>query len=299
MSQMGSASAAVPRLKVPAYNWWNEGLHGVARSGYATMFPQAIGMAAMWDAPLMKQIGEVIATEARAKNNEALRHGNREIYFGLTFWSPNINIFRDPRWGRGQETWYPGEAGARDIADVLTGAVNPSGRLPLTFYTSENDLPSFDDYSMERRTYRYFTGKPLYGFGFGLSYTKFAYGRLKLSTAKVMAGDTLTAEVDVKNTGSRTGEEVAQLYLLPLADGNGGLSPRLQMESFQRVLLKLGETRRVRFTLDPRQLSEVDAQGVRAVQAGSYRIAVGGAQPSANDSETAAFTITGTQELPR
>src|SRR5579875_1019821 len=105
ISEMSNSSAAVPRLNVPAYNFWNEALHGVARSGYATMFPQAIGMAATWDAPLLHQIGDVISTEARAKNNEALRHGNHDIYFGLTFWSPNINIFRDPRWGRGQETY--------------------------------------------------------------------------------------------------------------------------------------------------------------------------------------------------
>ena len=103
--QMVNGAAAIPRLNVPAYDYWNEGLHGVARSGYATMFPQAIGMAATWDAPLMNQIGDAIATEARAKNNEALRHENHDIYFGLTFWSPNINIFRDPRWGRGQETY--------------------------------------------------------------------------------------------------------------------------------------------------------------------------------------------------
>lgn len=103
--QMVNGAAAVPRLNVPAYDYWNEGLHGVARSGYATMFPQAIGMAATWDAPLLHRIGDVIATEARAKNNDALRHDVHEIYFGLTFWSPNINIFRDPRWGRGQETY--------------------------------------------------------------------------------------------------------------------------------------------------------------------------------------------------
>jgi len=102
---MLNSSAAIPRLGVPAYDWWNEGLHGVARAGYATMFPQAIGMAATWDAPLFKQIATVISDEARAKNNEALRHNNHSIYYGLTFWSPNINIFRDPRWGRGQETY--------------------------------------------------------------------------------------------------------------------------------------------------------------------------------------------------
>src|ERR1700744_3416199 len=93
ISEMSNSSAAVLGLGVPAFDWWNEGLHGVARSGYATMFPQAIGMAATWDAPLIKQIATVISTEARAKNNEALRHNNHSIYYGLTFWSPNINIF--------------------------------------------------------------------------------------------------------------------------------------------------------------------------------------------------------------
>ena len=103
--QLEDWATAIPRLGIPDYQTWNEALHGVARSGYATMFPQAIGMAATWDTPLLHQIGDVISTEARAKNNEALRHGNHDIYFGLTFWSPNINIFRDPRWGRGQETY--------------------------------------------------------------------------------------------------------------------------------------------------------------------------------------------------
>ncbi|HVG26453.1 MAG TPA: glycoside hydrolase family 3 N-terminal domain-containing protein, partial [Acidobacteriaceae bacterium] len=105
VGQMGNAALAIPRLNVPAYDYWNEALHGVARSGYATMFPQAVGMAATWDEPLLKSIGDVISTEARAKNTEALRQGNHNIYYGLTFWSPNINIFRDPRWGRGQETY--------------------------------------------------------------------------------------------------------------------------------------------------------------------------------------------------
>ena len=104
VGQMGSGAAAIPRLSIPAYNYWNEGLHGVARAGYATMFPQAIEMAATWDDALIERVGDVISTEARAKNNEALRNGNHDIYFGFTFWSPNINIFRDPRWGRGQET---------------------------------------------------------------------------------------------------------------------------------------------------------------------------------------------------
>lgn len=102
---MQSEAKSVPRLGIPAYDWWNECLHGVARDGIATVFPQAIGMAAMWDTPLIDSIATVISTEARAKHEEHVRKGERHGYQGLTFWTPNINIFRDPRWGRGQETY--------------------------------------------------------------------------------------------------------------------------------------------------------------------------------------------------
>ncbi|MBR4887922.1 MAG: glycoside hydrolase family 3 C-terminal domain-containing protein [Clostridia bacterium] len=104
-SQLRFDAPPVKRLGVPAYNWWNEGLHGVARGGTATMFPQAIGMAAMFDLPQMQKIGDVVSTEFRAKYNEYYKHGDHDIYKGLTVWSPNINIFRDPRWGRGHETY--------------------------------------------------------------------------------------------------------------------------------------------------------------------------------------------------
>jgi beta-glucosidase len=103
--QMQNAAPAVPELNIAQYEWWNEGLHGVARAGQATVFPQAIGLAATWDTDLMFRIADVISTEARAKYNEAIRQNNHGRYYGLTFWSPNINIFRDPRWGRGQETY--------------------------------------------------------------------------------------------------------------------------------------------------------------------------------------------------
>jgi len=105
-AQLGNAAPAIPRLRVPKYNWWNEGLHGVARAGVATVFPQAVGMAATWDEPLMQQTGDVIATEFRAKYLKTREpDGGTDWYRGLTVWSPNINIFRDPRWGRGQETY--------------------------------------------------------------------------------------------------------------------------------------------------------------------------------------------------
>ncbi|MBQ7627966.1 MAG: glycoside hydrolase family 3 C-terminal domain-containing protein [Clostridiales bacterium] len=104
-SQLRYDAPAIPRLNIPEYNWWCEALHGVARAGTATSFPQAIGLGAAFDTELMGEIGEVIATEGRAKYNEYSSHGDRDIYKGLTFWSPNVNLFRDPRWGRGQETY--------------------------------------------------------------------------------------------------------------------------------------------------------------------------------------------------
>ena len=104
-SLLWSYSPAIDRLGIPAYHWWNECLHGVARAGRATVFPQSIGLAATFDVPLIGRIARAISDEARAKHHQALRQGNRGKYFGLTFWSPNINIFRDPRWGRGQETY--------------------------------------------------------------------------------------------------------------------------------------------------------------------------------------------------
>src|SRR5215475_2827799 len=105
VSQMMNAADSVNRLDIPQYEWWNEALHGVARAGYATVFPQAIGMAATWDVDLMHQVADVISTAARAKHEEFVRHDQHARYEGLTFWSPSINLFRDPRWGRGQETY--------------------------------------------------------------------------------------------------------------------------------------------------------------------------------------------------
>ncbi|MDG1794736.1 MAG: glycoside hydrolase family 3 C-terminal domain-containing protein [Flavobacteriaceae bacterium] len=105
ISQLGAAAPAIPRLNIQAYHWWNECLHGVARAGIATVFPQAIGMAASFDIDIMREVANTISDEARAKHHEAQRNKNYEIYTGLTFWSPNVNIFRDPRWGRGHETY--------------------------------------------------------------------------------------------------------------------------------------------------------------------------------------------------
>ena len=200
------------------------------------------------------------------------------------------------------QAWYPGEAGAQAIAETLSGKNNPSGRLPVTFYASTDELPSFTEYSMKNRTYRYFTGKPLYGFGYGLSYTSFKYSNLKLSSETVQAGTPLEVECDVINNGSKDGDEVAELYLIPPASDNGGLSPKLQLEGFNRIHLAAGETKHIHFALDARQLSEVDAHGTRAVRAGKYTIAVGGSQPgdtlSASTPQSASFSIQGQSVLP-
>jgi beta-glucosidase len=194
------------------------------------------------------------------------------------------------------EAWYPGDGGAQAIAETLAGANNPAGRLPVTFYTGIDQLPSFDDYAMSSRTYRYFKGKPLYGFGYGLSYTTFAYSNVKLSTINLHAGDTLTVEADVRNTGKQAGEEVAELYLTP---PHTDVSPNLALNAFTRIHLAPGETKHITFTLNPRTLSQVDEKGIRAVTPGSYRIALGGAQPTeTTNSQTTTFTIEGTTELP-
>jgi beta-glucosidase len=193
------------------------------------------------------------------------------------------------------EAWYPGQAGAQAIAETLDGKNNPGGRLPVTFYASKEQLPAFEDYSMANRTYRYFKGKPLFGFGYGLSYASFAYSGVKVSAKELHAGETLTVEADVRNTGKRAGDEVAQLYLIP---PSSPASPALALEGFERVHLEAGETRHLRFTLDPRQLSLVDAEGERAVRAGVYRVAVGGSQPS-DASATVPFAIEGEQAIAR
>ena len=200
------------------------------------------------------------------------------------------------------EAWYPGEAGAQAIADTLTGKNNPAGRLPVTFYRSLDELPPFTDYAMKNRTYRYFKGQTLYNFGYGLSYTRFSYSPLKLSSTHLDAGDTLTVQTEVRNTGRAAGDEVAELYLIPPADGNDGLSPHLQLEGFARVHLLPGQVKPVTFHLQARQLSEVNAKGERWVQPGSYKLSVGGSQPhdalAPAHPQTSSFTIAGTEELP-
>ena len=175
------------------------------------------------------------------------------------------------------EAWYPGEEGGTAIAETLAGVNNPGGRLPVTFYASLDQLPPFDDYSMQNRTYRYFGGQPLYGFGYGLSYASFAYTNLRLSSPQVTAGDPLQVEADVHNTAKVPGDEMAELYLeYPQSTG----APLRALKGFERVHLAAGETKHVSFHLDPRDLSLVTDKGEHEIQAGGYRVFVGGSQPA-------------------
>ena len=151
------------------------------------------------------------------------------------------------------ETWYGGQAAGGALADVLFGDYNPGGRLPLTFYKSVADLPPFDDYRMEGRTYRFFTGTPLYPFGYGLSYTTFAYQNLRTSADTLAAGDTLTVRVDVTNTGKRAGDEVVQLYVRHL--GSSVARPREDLRGYKRITLRPRETRTVEFSLPASSLA--------------------------------------------
>ncbi len=197
------------------------------------------------------------------------------------------------------EAWYPGQSGGQAIAETLSGSNNPAGRLPVTFYTGVDQLPPFEDYSMANRTYRYSKSKPLYSFGDGLSYTSFAYSHIHLSNKSVHAGDSLTVETDVENTGPLQGDEVAELYLAP---PQTSVSPTLALAAFERLHLGPGEKKHVTFHLDSRTLSQVDDKGIRAVSPGRYRVYVGGSQPSGDAAQAVKseeFTIVGTQQLPR
>jgi beta-glucosidase len=186
------------------------------------------------------------------------------------------------------EAWYPGEEGGSALADVLFGDYNPAGRLPVTFYKSVDQLPSFEDYQMKGRTYRYFAGEPLYPFGHGLSYTKFEYSGLKV-TKEINTGDGAEVTVNVKNAGRVDGDEVVQLYVKHVSATSP--VPIRSLEGFKRVHLKSGASTTVSFKLAARQLSLIDDHGRRVVQPGEISIAVGGGQPDQRSSNTISATL--------
>ena len=177
------------------------------------------------------------------------------------------------------ETWYGGQATGQALADVIFGDYNPGGRLPVTFYKSVEDLPPFEDYKMDNRTYRYFRGEPLYAFGYGLSYTTFKYSNYRVKR-QMGTESTVNVSVTVKNTGKMAGDEVVQLYVSVL---NAKVPvPIRSLKGFKRVYLEPGESKKVEFSLPPDSFSIIDESFTRVVRPGKFLIVVGGHQPLTN-----------------
>jgi beta-glucosidase len=174
------------------------------------------------------------------------------------------------------QAWYPGEQGGRAVAEILFGDVNPSGHLPLTFYSSTADLPDFRDYSMANRTYRYFDGKPEFAFGHGLSYTKFKFQHEKLNSKQIPPDGTAKVSFTVKNSGNREGDEVAQIYFRHVHSDVS--QPKLALCGFARVHLKPGESRPVAVEIPARRLRYWDSEKKQyAVEPGQYEFLMGDA----------------------
>jgi len=181
--------------------------------------------------------------------------------------------------------WYGGQAAGAAVADILFGDYNSSGRLPVTFYKTDSDLPSFEDYSMANRTYRYFKGEALYPFGFGLSYTTFNYSNLKLSKTTAGKNETIQAEAIVSNTGKYKGDEVVQLYITHQAVDN---APIIALKSFKRITLSPGQSQKISFTVTPDLLKLIDAGGNSVFTPGKVKIFIGGSSPGKRSEELGA-----------
>jgi beta-glucosidase len=189
------------------------------------------------------------------------------------------------------EAWYPGQAGGTAVAEALFGLTNPGGRLPVTFYRSLADLPAYEDYNLEGRTYRYFKGEPLYAFGFGLSYTKFAYRNLQIASDTIELSRPVSVQAEVENVGQRAGDEVVQLYLKDVEASQP--VPLLQLQGFSRIHLKPGETQIVHFNITPEQMSFADEHCDWRQEPGEFKVWIGGAQPNLKSAELPANIVAG------
>jgi beta-glucosidase len=182
--------------------------------------------------------------------------------------------------------WYPGMEGGRAVADVLFGDISPSGKLPITFPKSLDQLPPFDDYSMKERTYRYMTAEPLYPFGFGLSYSKFEYSDLQVDKTTLALGDSLTVGLTLTNSGGSDSAETAQFYLSDLHAST--IVPLHHLIGFERVMLKAGECRTMKFTVTSEMMSFINDDGKLTLEPGEFRLEVGGCSPSKRGQELGA-----------
>jgi beta-glucosidase len=182
--------------------------------------------------------------------------------------------------------WYGGEAAGTAVADVLFGDYSPSGKLPVTFYKSDSDLPPFEDYSMKNRTYRYFTGEALYPFGFGLSYTRFGFSNLQLSKTKIKKNETINAELTVTNNGKVKSDEVVELYLTHLSDEEN--IPLYSLKGFKRLSLAPGASEKVKFTITPDMMKLVNDEGESVLNSGKIKVSIGESLPSERSTQLGA-----------
>jgi beta-glucosidase len=188
--------------------------------------------------------------------------------------------------------WYPGQEGGYAVADAIFGDVVPSGKLPITFPVSVDQLPPYEDYSMKERTYRYMTSEPLYPFGYGLSYTDFRFSDLELDSERIAPKESLAVTVKVENAGELEAEEVVQLYVtVPNALGN---QPRWSLKNFERVALKAGESRKLTFELDRDELEQFNEEGKARVEIGEYLVHVGNCSPGSRGKALGASVLTTT-----
>jgi beta-glucosidase len=178
--------------------------------------------------------------------------------------------------------WYPGEEGGNAVADIVFGDVSPSGKLPVTFPKSLEQLPAYEDYSMKGRTYRYMEAEPMYPFGFGLSYSRFEYSGIKLSTEKIKKGQSVEAQVTVNNTGNYEAEEVVQLYITDMTAAN---SPLFSLKDFKRVKLTPGSSTNIKFTITPAMMSVINEKGDSILDSGNFKVCIGGSLPGKRSEE--------------
>jgi beta-glucosidase len=218
---------------------------------------------------------------------KALKQSGKPLVFVMMTGSAVAIPWEDENVPAIVNAWYGGQSAGTAIADVLFGDYNPSGRLPVTFYKSDSDLPDFNNYSMTNRTYRYFKGKPLYGFGYGLSYTTYKYDQLKVPTTVTSKKD-VPVSVRVTNAGKMDGEEVVEVYVTN--EDKRLQTPIRALKGFQRVFLKAGESKIVNFNLSHEAFGRLTTGNKVNVLPGTYSISVGGSQPDAQ-TNTAKKTV--------
>jgi beta-glucosidase len=233
---------------------------------------------------------DLLLPQSQQKLLDALQATGKPIVLVLTAGSAMAVDKEQARLPAILMAWYPGQRGGNAVAEVLFGATNPAGRLPVTFYKADEKLPDFEDYSMKNRTYRYFTGRPLYPFGHGLSYTKFSYTGLKLDRSSVAADGSVQATVTVKNIGKRAGDEVVQLYLKPLDPKRDRALKELR--GIERITLEPGQSRQLSFQVKPdRDLAIYDdVKKAYAVDPGTFEVQIGAS--SADIRAKATLTVT-------